>query len=219
MIVMQGPTKAVTASALLAGPEPTFFTGSFDGSVRAFDLPSGRAYAVEGQSGEGQITGMSADEDTGDVWASTWTDGRGLERLNKEALSSNVRLDASLLAPKDVAAASGVIALADSQGLTVLKGGKTIKSASTKDGYSAVAVKGDLVAYGGSDKRVHLESLSSDDSATVFDENRGEVISLTFSPNGKLLAAGDSSGRIVLIDVAEKKVRIQIWTPPPMFLT
>jgi hypothetical protein len=66
-------------------PEPTFFTGSFDGSVRAFDLPSGEAHTVDGQSGEGQITGMSADEETGDVWASTWTDGRGLERLDKKA--------------------------------------------------------------------------------------------------------------------------------------
>jgi WD40 repeat protein len=74
---------------------------------------------------------------------------------------------------------------------------------------------------------VHVESLSSGDSAAVFDDNRGEVISLTFSPEGKLLAAGDvsldhfiqrsdgpaliywllqSSGRIVLIDVVEKKV-------------
>ncbi|KAJ9109115.1 hypothetical protein QFC21_000443 [Naganishia friedmannii] len=209
----EGPTKAVTASTLLAKPEPTFFTGSFDGSVRAFDLPSGDAHTVEGQSGEGQITGMSADEDTGDVWASTWTDGRGLERLDKKGFSSNVRFEASLSAPKDVAAASGVVALADSQGVTVLKDGKTIKSTSAKDGFSAVAVKADLVAYGGSDKKVYLESLSSGDSATVFDDNRGEVISLTFSPDGKLLAAGDSSGRIVLIDVAEKKTLVSSrWT-------
>ncbi|KAJ9128170.1 hypothetical protein QFC24_000462 [Naganishia onofrii] len=210
---LNGPTKAVTASTLLAKPEPTFFTGSFDGSVRAFDLPSGQAHTVDGQSGEGQITGMSADEETGYVWASTWTDGRGLERLDKKAFSSNVRLDASLSAPKDVAAASGVVALADSQGVTVLKDGKTVKSLSAKDGYSAVAVKGDLVAYGGADKKVHVESLSSGDSAAVFDDNRGEVISLTFSPEGKLLAAGDSSGRIVLIDVVEKKTLVSSrWT-------
>jgi WD40 repeat protein len=80
---------------------------------------------------------------------------------------------------------------------------------------------------------VHVESLSSGDSAAVFDDNRGEVISLTFSPNGKLLAAGDvsldyfiqcsdgppliywlsqSSGRIVLIDVVEKKVIARMLT-------
>jgi WD40 repeat protein len=82
---IQGPTKAVTASTLATKPEPTFFTGSFDGSVRAFDLPSGEAHAVEDQSGEGQISGMSADSSTGEVWASTWTDGQGLVRLDKKA--------------------------------------------------------------------------------------------------------------------------------------
>ncbi|KAJ9109724.1 hypothetical protein QFC19_001954 [Naganishia cerealis] len=215
---IMGPTKAVTASALLTKPEPTFFTGSFDGSVRAFELPSGQAYAVEGQSGEGQISGMAADEDTGDIWASTWTDGQGLARLDKKAFSSNVRLDASLSAPKDVAAAAGVVVLADSQGMAAFKDGKKIKSASAKDGYSAVAVKGDLVAYGGADKKVHLESISSADSDVIFDDNRGEVISLTFSPDGKLLAAGDSSGRIVLIDVFEKKVRTRTHVLPLWFL-
>lgn len=43
------------------------------------------------------------------------------------------------------------------------------------------------------DKKVHLDSFSSDAAASVFDDNRGEVISLTFSPDGKLLAAGDVS--------------------------
>lgn len=82
---LQGPTKAVTASTLALKPEPTFFTGSFDGSVRAFDLPSGEAHAVEEQSGEGQISGMSADASSEEVWASTWTDGQALVKLDKRA--------------------------------------------------------------------------------------------------------------------------------------
>jgi hypothetical protein len=66
-----------------------------------------------------------------------------------------------LSAPKDVAAASGVVALADSQGVTVLKDGKTVKSLSAKDGYSAVAVKGDLVAYGGAVSNVRYRANDS----------------------------------------------------------
>lgn len=46
------------------------------------------------------------------------------------------------------------------------------------------------------DKKVHLDSLSSDAAGSVFDDNRGEVNSLTFSPDGKLLAAGDVSGSV-----------------------
>lgn len=62
-------------------------------------------------------------------------------------------MDASLIGPKDVAADGGVVAVADTRGMTVLKDGKTVKAATASDGYSAVAVHGDLVAYGGSVSR------------------------------------------------------------------
>ncbi|KAI5454488.1 WD40 repeat-like protein [Naganishia albida] len=210
---IHGPTKAVTAATLSAKPEPTFFTGSFDGSVRAFDLPSGEAFAVLEQPGEGQISGLAADSSTGEIWASTWTDGQSLVRLDKKSFAPSTRIDASLSAPKDVAADGGVVVVGDAQGMTAFRDGKTAKKASAPDGYSAVAVHGDLVAYAGSDKKVHLESLSSETGESVFDDNRGEVNSLTFSPDGKLLAAGDSSGRIVLIDAIEKKTLVSSrWT-------
>jgi WD40 repeat protein len=184
------------------------------------------------------------------VW-SGWTRRRSgksfvyamTQSLILSRFSPNIRIDTSLAAPKDVAADGGVVAVADTRGMTVLKDGKTVKAATASDGFSAVAVHGDLVAYGGSvsrsgrqtmctsnsgtasqDKKVYLDSLSSDGKGSVFDDNRGEVISIAFSPNGKLLAAGDvsthiaykahklisshqSSGRIVLIDAEEKKVR------------
>lgn len=139
--------------------------------------------------------------------------GNGFSRsLEPTLFSPSTRIDASLAAPKDVAADGGVVAVADTRGITVLKDGKTVKAATASDGFSAVAVHGDLVAYGGSvsrgarhtmytsnsdtasqDKKVYLDSLSSDAKGSVFDDNRGEVISIAFSPNGKLLAAGDVS--------------------------
>lgn len=64
--------------------------------------------------------------------------------------SSSTRVDASFSAPKDVAADDGVVAVGDVQGMTAFKDGKTIKKASAPDGYSAVAIHGDLIAYGGS---------------------------------------------------------------------
>lgn len=64
--------------------------------------------------------------------------------------SPSTRIDASLSAPKDVSADGGVVAVGDAQGMTAFKDGKTVKKASAPDGYSAVAVQGDLIAYGGS---------------------------------------------------------------------
>jgi WD40 repeat protein len=46
-----------------------------------------------------------------------------------------------------------------------------------------------------------------------FDDNKADVLALAFSPDGSLLAAGDAAGRIVLIDVKDKKVLVSSrWT-------
>jgi len=46
----------------------------------------------------------------------------------------------------------------------------------------------------------------------VLEGNKGVVSALAFSPDGNLLAAGDSSGRIVLFDVKEKKAITSRWS-------
>lgn len=79
----QGAPKAISASVLASKPEPTFYTGSFDGSVRAFEMPSGKCSAVEGSRGEGQVTGFAVDEKSGDenVWSTGWGAAGGLQAI------------------------------------------------------------------------------------------------------------------------------------------
>lgn len=64
-------------------PEPTFYTGSFDGSVRAFELPSGKCSTVEGSKGEGQVTGFASDDraEDGKVWTTGWGAAGGLQAI------------------------------------------------------------------------------------------------------------------------------------------
>jgi len=79
----KGAPKAISASVLAAKPEPTFYTGSFDGSVRAFDMPTGKCSAVEGSKGEGQVTGFGYDQsgNDGQVWSTGWGSAGGLQAI------------------------------------------------------------------------------------------------------------------------------------------
>lgn len=63
--------------------------------------------------------------------------------------STQTSADSSIDTSKAVSASGGIVAVADVQGVTVFESGKKIKSVSSKDGYSAVAVNGNNLAYGG----------------------------------------------------------------------
>ncbi len=73
---LHGPTKAITASAL---SDNTFYTGSFDGTMKSF-MAGGGAGEKEGICGEVEGTGHSArvagmsGDGKGKVWSAGWDD-------------------------------------------------------------------------------------------------------------------------------------------------
>lgn len=75
---------------------------------------------------------------------------------------------------------------------------------------SAVPFQSDRIMCRLQDKKVHLESLSSETGESVFDDNRGEVNSLTFSPDGRLLAAGDVSGLFYLPVPSSRPAHVRV---------
>ncbi|KAG7527686.1 hypothetical protein FFLO_06688 [Filobasidium floriforme] len=211
---IHGAPKAISSSVLANKPEPTFYTGSFDGSVRAFELPTGKCSAVEGSKGEGQVTGFAYDEsvEDGKVWTTGWGAAGGLQAIKAGTYDASIASDSEIDGSKAIAASAGRVAVADVSGVTMFENGKKIHTISVKEGCSAVALNGSHLAYGGNDKKIHLASADGG-SETIFDDSRGEIICLAFSQDAKYLAGGDSSGRIVLIDVAAKKTIVSSkWT-------
>lgn len=76
-----GPSKAVTSAALSLKPEPTFYTGSFDGSMKAFSFPEGECAPVAGNGPDGKITGVTVDQEDGTTYATSWAAGAGLLKI------------------------------------------------------------------------------------------------------------------------------------------
>lgn len=74
----------------------------------------------------------------------------------------------------------------------------------------ACSPDGKHVAYGAEDTKVRLCTLTSEGNVqevASLESGRSTITALAFSKDGKLLAAGESNGKIMVYDVAEKKVR------------
>ena len=73
---LQGPTKAITSSVLVDDKEKTFYTGSFDGGVKAFDVggsEEGLCHDVSGTGHSALVQSMTQDGQ-GKVWSAGWDD-------------------------------------------------------------------------------------------------------------------------------------------------
>ncbi|KAJ7917783.1 hypothetical protein B0H13DRAFT_2321993 [Mycena leptocephala] len=96
----------------------------------------------------------------------------------------------------------------EASGVEAIRNNQKVAHLATKHSPSAVGTSGALVAVGGEDQKIrpHEWSGTTLKEITVLEGNKGVVAALGFSPDGTLLAAGDSSGRIALFDVREKKI-------------
>lgn len=100
--------------------------------------------------------------------------------------------------PAGLAATPHAVYVATSSGLVInpIGGSSTTQSGASSAVAAYPGPNGDLVAYGSGAKKVVLASVSgaSVKVEAEFEENKGEVLALAFSPDGALLAAGDVSG-------------------------
>jgi WD40 repeat protein len=117
--------------------------------------------------------------------------------------------------PKGSAASStGVVVIAGANGIDIIAQGKKTHTA-TKYTPSSAAISADAscVAVGAEDGKVYLYKHNSGSltEAGVLSNNRSAVTALAFDSAATLLAAGESSGKIQVYDVASQTLRIAHW--------
>ncbi|WVQ93436.1 hypothetical protein IAU59_000510 [Kwoniella sp. CBS 9459] len=219
---LHGATKAITASSISSAEgggekEATFYAGSFDGSIKRFDLGEsfgdreGTCTEVEGTGHTGQIAGIIPDG-KGKVWSAGWDDK--VSSIEGQAFgSSSLPTKAQ---PAGIAASSNAVYVATSSGLESHPIGSNNTSYIVKDAVTAVAAhpgpNSDIIAYGVG-KKVVVAATSPDKPLFEVEDNKGDVLSLSITSDGKFLAAGDAAGRIILIDVEKKETAVSSrWT-------
>ncbi|KAI9808725.1 MAG: hypothetical protein M1825_003877 [Sarcosagium campestre] len=209
--VIQGHQRSITAEAIsCAGPSKgpqTLWTGSYEGRVCAWDIATGLGERVDGTGHKNQVAGFAADPEAPTrVYSAGWDDTlRSIDAKVKTFTGSTAETGGQ---PRGVASLGGErIVLATTKGIEIWDGGSK-KEAQLKTEYDATAIAatsqgGGIVAVGSSDLIVRVYAVSGSKAPELkrqLDQSKAAISSLAFSPSGKYLAAGNSSGKIIVYD-------------------
>lgn len=193
--VIQGHQKSV--SALCTAPDSkALISGSADGGIIKW---SDNVDIV--QTHKGPVVGLV--DDGKDVWSTGWDDTlRSLSNSDKA-----IKLSAQ---PKTLSSSpSGHIVIACENEIIVFNNGEQVASKSV-EGAICAAISDKYVAIGLKGSKVQLfdtelQSVHKEISL------RSDVTCLSFSPDGKYLAAGDITGKIPLLDAETGDVITNRW--------
>jgi WD40 repeat protein len=211
--IVHGHNRSVTALGVSdSGSNQTLWTGSFEGRVCHWDVSTGTASALDGQSHTNQVTGFAVTPER--TYSTGWDDTlRIIDEPGKVFLGETSKLAAQ---PKGVAAAGGRIFVATISGIEIFSKDKLVGQLPTKDVTpTAIAASRNLVAVGDDANTVHIFGVDSSHKLSPLEnlkKSTSQITTLAFSPSGALLAAGNSSGKIVVYDTKSWEVVTDRWS-------
>jgi WD40 repeat protein len=125
-----------------------------------------------------------------------------------------IKLDST---PVDIAVGKRdqLIVAAITDSIVIIKNGKVSKKHAVKYQPSAIALSVDetKIAVGGKDNAVYIYNLSGDNisETAVLKQHRGAISSVTFSPDGQLLASSDTNREIFVFETKSNQVKVSGW--------
>ncbi|KAH7925452.1 WD40 repeat-like protein, partial [Leucogyrophana mollusca] len=205
--VFQAPQKAVTSAALSSSS--TFLAGTADGRILSYDTSAGSVDLVAGDGHSNLVSAMASG--SGKVFSAGFDDRVREIEVNQFSPASF----SSASQPKSLAIAPDSTAfIAETGSVEAVRDNQRVFELKPSYGPSAVAVGGDVVAIGGEDNKVHVHSWDGKTlkESSVLEGNKGPITALAVSSDGRLLASGDSSGKIILFSVPEGKPITSRWS-------
>lgn len=195
------------------GSKETLWTGSYDGRLCSWDVAGGMMDTVGGEGHPGYVAGLAATkEGDGRIYSVGWDDTiRTVDMSSHTYVGSAVKLSSQ---PKGIVVGENTVLVANAQGVEILQDGKKVGEFQSKIPLNAIASAGDIAALGAEDSSVQFcrithTSLKPTASGKV---SRNPVTAMAFTPDGSLLAAGDSRGRIVVFKTADGSIVTDRWT-------
>ncbi|KAI1635144.1 WD repeat domain-containing protein [Biscogniauxia mediterranea] len=201
--VIQGHNKSITAlgGGGSDGQGNTLWTGSFDGRVCSWDVSSGVATAIDGQTHTNQVTAFATG--SGRSYSVGWDDTlRIADESARTFAGESLKLSAQ---PQGIASADGRVYVATPAGVEIYEHDKLAGKLDLTDAGQPTAIAahgGGVVAVGTSTHAVRLYKASGGGGGATLAQT-GEVknstapiSALAFSRDGALLAAGNTAGKI-----------------------
>ncbi|TVY48666.1 putative WD repeat-containing protein [Lachnellula occidentalis] len=210
--VVQGHNRSITALGSSGeGESQTLWTGSFDGRVCSWETSSGLATAIDGQTHSNQVTAF--DTTSSRAYSVGWDDTlRIADTSSNTFLGETSKLSAQ---PKGLASTGGRVYAATISGIDIFANDALVGGITTKDFTpTTIAASGSWVAVGDDANVVRIytadgDQISPKEKLTV---STAQITALKFSPNGAFLAAGNSSGKIIVYDTSSWEVKTDRWS-------
>jgi WD repeat-containing protein 1 (actin-interacting protein 1) len=209
--IITGHQKNITA-AVIGGDSKTLYTGSYEGRVCSWDLASGAAQKIDGDSHTNYVAGFAAEPNADRVYSVGWDDT--LRCISASTFTGTAQSVSGQ--PKGVAVSSnGTVYTVTPESIVIFKNGQKVGSVSVK-GATSIAAHGDLLAIGHDDKSTKIYSISSPEKPALLDKElrraTGAISTLAFSPTGKYLAAGVGNGKILVYSTNDWSVVTDRWS-------
>jgi WD40 repeat protein len=211
--IVQGHNKSITAlGSSHHGKDQTFWTGSFDGRVCAWDVATGVGSAVEGESHKNQVTAFETTAER--AYSVGWDDTLRIADVSQKTfLGDTVKLSAQ---PKGLTSAEGQLFAATVSGIDIFLNDDLVGTMPTKDFTpTSIAAHGSLVAVGTDSNIVQIYTVDSSRKLSpkeTLTHSTAQITALGFSPDGSLLAVGNSSGKIVVYETSSWEVKTDRWS-------
>ncbi|SMR56478.1 unnamed protein product [Zymoseptoria tritici ST99CH_3D1] len=198
--VIRGHQKAINAVAS-APNSKTLWAGSADGRSRNWDLSTGAADLIDGESHSNFVSGIAAEPSGERIYSIGWDDTlRTIDASQHSYTGTALKTSGQ---PKSIAVATinntphTLVATAD--GITLYANGAEVSQHKTPSPPTCIAASNALIATGSDDKTVHILDASTPTSLkelTILKDPTSAISALAFSPSGTHLAVGLSNGKI-----------------------
>ncbi|XHG08119.1 hypothetical protein AWENTII_011238 [Aspergillus wentii] len=213
--VIQGHQKNITSMSRFGSDEKdeTLWTGSFEGRVCGWDVATATAETLEGESHSGYIAGLvPTQEGAGRIYSVGWDDTiRSADISAKTYTGSASKLSGQ---PKGVAAGNSTVLVGTSENVEIYTDGKKTGDFKPKSPVTTVAAHGTIAAIGDEDSTIQICEISSSSLSPKVDikASQNPLSAMAFSPDGSLLAVGDSRGRVLVFKAADGSLVTDRWT-------
>jgi WD40 repeat protein len=211
--IVQGHNKSITALGSSKDTKgQTLWTGSFEGRVCSWNVGSGIGSAVEGETHKNQVTAFQTTKDR--AYSVAWDDTlRIADSAGNTFLGATSKLTAQ---PKGLATGLGLYFVATNLGIDIFSNDVLVGSETIKDFTpTCIAASGSTVAVGGDDNIVYVYTVDGNHKLSIKEKltaSTAQITSLAFSPNGSLIATGNSSGKIIVYDTSSWEVKTDRWS-------
>ena len=204
--VVQGQQKSITALSKTESAG-TLWTGGSDGRVCSWATSDGQGEVVDGEEHTNYVSGIATSEDR--TFSVGWDDTlRSLDASAKTFTGTSAKTDGQ---PKGVAVLGSTAFVATHRGIEIFKDGQRTAAVQTNYSANAIAVTDQVVAVACDDNCLRLYSTALALQKEV-QEPSSLITTLSFSPDGSLLAAGFSNGKITVYKSEDWSVAISRWS-------